>query len=188
MTRDGIDFAAVARRLGIPQEAVEVYECPVCRELTAAGLAAPGTNLSIRCRMSSCPHHITGCEWPIIVGETAGRVPNDLLLCPGDLCRFPSGDKDRANYRNGEPVCSRPWARGVVGAGSRLVVWCQERTCVCSRDGFIILANGGRSAYLPAIGIATRRHLAETTSCGRNDARRRQGAKWMPTQSPTVGI
>lgn len=136
----------IAKHLELPPELVVTISCPTCGYYVAAGYLAPESYLEIRCPISRCAHHVIGCPYTFHTKTDASRDRSSmyaLLTCPGDLCMrpwSPNGvmDRENANYRGGKPVCKRPWARGYISNGSRILVWCSQTTCINHANGFII--------------------------------------------------
>lgn len=134
-----------ADRLGLPDSLVHVWKCPVCGIRAFAGYLAPGAYLVIRCTKSNCAHHQKGCGWTASTLQPNTHEPDGKLLrCRSDFTHHPSPsghDPIRTacpNYDHGRAVCNYPWAYGYLSRGSRIIVWCQQRTCANHEKGFTI--------------------------------------------------
>ena len=133
----------VAKRLDLPIQQVRIFACPICHKISFAGYLTDGSEIKVRCKMSSCAHHIKGMEWVARVsGAQSGKM--HIKRCPSPLCKYPCRDRapgmqsEIVQWNNGMPVCNWAWSCAYIAPKSRLLVWCVERTCANATEGFII--------------------------------------------------
>jgi len=138
-------IAEVSERLGLPQELVRIFSCPVCKQKRFAGMLGAGSIVKVRCARSSCAHHLPASPWIVHVsGAESERLR--VHRCPSPLCknpcqiRAPHMQSDQVKYDNGKPVCNWTWCCGYFAPGTRIVAWCKESSCVNYAKGFTIVS------------------------------------------------